>query len=45
MTESEVLKYFNKFYVVPKLLLKFQNLKLQDTYNINNNCIQNWIKF
>ena len=37
MTESEVLKYFNKFYVYPKLATEVKDLKLQDTFEVNNN--------
>ena len=32
MTETEVLKYFNKFYVVPAIALDIDAYKIQDTF-------------
>ena len=36
MTEDEILKYFTKFYVTPAISLELDNLKLQETFVIDN---------
>ena len=36
MTEREVVKYFNKFYVVPLVCMDIKSFNIQDTLEVDN---------
>lgn len=44
-TEEELLKYFRKSYVVPKVVEKTGNFKIQDWFQVDSGKYENWISF
>ena len=45
MSEKEILKYFNKFYLAPDVSINMKKTKLQDNIPVNTGREENWLSF